>query len=110
MVWFARTLICLVWHKFTAAARALIDQPNMTALEIAKKAMNIASDMCRIIIITDYTGFHHSRGVFRIILITTACVLLTGVYTNKNFVIEIIESSSDSPAASPSQTPSNQID
>lgn len=29
-----------------AAARALIDQPNLTALEIAQKSMNIAADMC----------------------------------------------------------------
>lgn len=29
-----------------AAARALIDQPNLDALEIAEKSMNIASDIC----------------------------------------------------------------
>jgi hypothetical protein len=31
---------------FAAAARALIDQPNVTAAFIAQKAMNIAADMC----------------------------------------------------------------
>ena len=29
-----------------AAARALIDQPGLTAQEIAEKSMNIAADMC----------------------------------------------------------------
>ena len=42
-----------------AAARALATQPNLTAEEIARGAMEIASDMC--------------------------------VYTNKNFVMEIVD-------------------
>ena len=29
-----------------AAARALIDQPGLSALDIARKSMNIAADMC----------------------------------------------------------------
>ena len=45
-----------------AAARALADQPNMTAESIARKSMDIASDMC--------------------------------VYTNKNFMVEIIDQNS----------------
>lgn len=31
---------------FVAAARALVDVPEMTAEDVAKKAMNIASKMC----------------------------------------------------------------
>lgn len=30
----------------TAAARALIDLPDLTAEEVAAKAMNVAADMC----------------------------------------------------------------
>lgn len=29
-----------------AAARALIDQPGLSAMDIARKSMNIAADMC----------------------------------------------------------------
>jgi ATP-dependent HslUV protease subunit HslV len=32
--------------EITAAARALLDFPDLSAEEVAKKAMNIASDMC----------------------------------------------------------------
>jgi ATP-dependent HslUV protease subunit HslV len=46
-----------------AAARALLDSPNLTVEEIAKKAMDIASDLC--------------------------------IYTNKNFVMEILEPSTE---------------
>jgi len=44
---------------FTAAARALIDQPNLSAEEVARKSMQIAADIC--------------------------------VYTNHNFVVEVID-------------------
>lgn len=46
-------------HYALAAARALATQPSLSAEEIARGAMEIASDMC--------------------------------VYTNKNFVVEIID-------------------
>jgi ATP-dependent HslUV protease subunit HslV len=32
--------------EITAAARALLDFPDLSAEEVAKKAMDIASDMC----------------------------------------------------------------
>lgn len=43
----------------TAAARALIDQPNLDAEEIGRRSMQIAADIC--------------------------------VYTNHNFVVEVLE-------------------
>jgi ATP-dependent HslUV protease subunit HslV len=48
-----------------AAARALQDNPDLSAEDVARKAMNIASDMC--------------------------------VYTNKSFVVEIMDSTSAVP-------------
>lgn len=45
-----------------AAARALIDQPDLDAEQIGRKAMRIAADIC--------------------------------VYTNDNFVVEMLEDSS----------------
>jgi len=39
--------MCFVYFvHFSAASRALIDHPDMTAEEVARKAMNIAADMC----------------------------------------------------------------
>jgi hypothetical protein len=53
----ALTVVCVLLGL--AAARALIDQPNMDAEQIGRKAMQIAADIC--------------------------------VYTNHNFVCEMIE-------------------
>jgi ATP-dependent HslUV protease subunit HslV len=39
-------MIFLVVAYCTAAARALIDIPELSAEDVARKAMNIASDMC----------------------------------------------------------------
>lgn len=47
---------------YVAAARALIDQPDLDAEQIGRKAMRIAADIC--------------------------------VYTNDNFVVEMLEDSS----------------
>lgn len=48
---------------YVAAARALIDQPNLDAEEIGRKAMQIAADIC--------------------------------VYTNHNFVVEVLEENAE---------------
>lgn len=34
------------YYETAAAARALIDQPNLNAEEIGRKAMTIAADIC----------------------------------------------------------------
>ena len=39
-------LINSIYNLFIAAATALLDVPNMDAEQIAKKAMNIAADLC----------------------------------------------------------------
>jgi ATP-dependent HslUV protease, peptidase subunit HslV len=51
-----------------AAARALIDLPDLSAEDVARKAMKVAADMC--------------------------------VYTNENFMIEVIDASADTSKAS----------
>jgi ATP-dependent HslUV protease, peptidase subunit HslV len=37
---------CYFLLSFIAAARALMDFPDLSAEDVAKKAMNIAADMC----------------------------------------------------------------
>ena len=37
---------CIYNIIFTAAARALMDIPDLSAEDVAKKAMRVASDMC----------------------------------------------------------------
>jgi ATP-dependent HslUV protease, peptidase subunit HslV len=53
---------------YAAAARALIDLPDLSAEDVARKAMKVAADMC--------------------------------VYTNENFMIEVIDASEDKSKAS----------
>jgi len=40
------SFILLPNNNTTAASRALIDMPDMTAEQVAQKAMKIAADMC----------------------------------------------------------------
>jgi ATP-dependent HslUV protease, peptidase subunit HslV len=51
-----------------AAARALIDLPDLSAEDVARKAMKVAAEMC--------------------------------VYTNENFMIEVIDASAEKAKAS----------